>query len=72
MRTFEEILVEDGMCCLFLSFKDQVAYLLKMCLRLRAVVIVGRTAPECLFIQLYGLTIGLSIYHRTQVRVTDG
>ena len=50
MRPFNEILVNDSMCFLFPSLKDELSHLLQMSLRLRTIVIVGRTAPEGLFI----------------------
>ena len=70
VRTFEEILVEDGVCSLFLTGKDRVSHSLKMNLGLKAVVIVGRTAPEGFLIELYLFDVCPAINHRTKMGIT--
>ena len=72
MGTLEEILVDDGVGRLFLAGEDGIAHFLQMSLCLRAVVIVWRTAPESLFVELDLLGIGLAIDHSAEVGVTYG
>ena len=59
------------MCSLFLASKDRVAYGLQMSFCLRAVVVVGLTAPEGLFIELDFLDVRTSIDHRTKMGITN-
>ena len=50
MRSFNEILVNDSMCFLFPPLEDELSHLLQMSLCLRAIVVVGGTAPKGFFI----------------------
>ena len=63
MRTLEEVLLDNIVSSLFLTGKDAVAHLLQMCLGCRIVVVMGRTAPEGFFVELYLLGIGTAIDH---------
>ena len=56
---------------LFLAGEDGVAHGLEMGLGLGTVVIVGRAAPEGLFIELDFLDVRTAIDHRTEVGVSN-
>ena len=52
MRAFKEMLINNLVCSLFLTGKDAVAYLLQMCFGSGTIVIMWRTAPKRLFVEL--------------------
>ena len=54
-------------CLAFLSVEDQLAHFLQMLVCLRAVVILGASAPERLLVQLQLLGVGSAIDHSTHV-----
>ena len=64
MRSLEEKLVEDGVRPLFMTGEDGVAYLLQVRARLCTIIIVGRTAPECLLVELDLFDVRTAIDHR--------
>ena len=70
MGTFEEILFNQPMCLLLPSVEDQLAHLIEMSLSLRTAVLMGRTRPESLLVQLNLFCIRSTIDHRSQMRVS--
>ena len=71
MGTFDEILVNQRMSFLLLSVENQLANLIQVSLRLCAVVVVGRAAPEGLLVKLYLFCAGAAVNHGTQMAVTN-
>ena len=69
MRTFDEMLVNEFRGLIFLAFEDKSTHLGQYGQRLVAVIVVGRTAPERLFVQLYLLSLSAAIDHRSQMGV---
>ena len=69
VRAFHEVLVDELGSFTFLAVEDQLAHLLQVGLRLGAVVVVGLSAPEGLFVQLNLLGVGAAIDHRPQMGV---
>ena len=69
---FHEILVDDLRSLTFLALEDELTHLLQVCLGLRAVVVVGRAAPEGFFVQLNFLNVGAAIDHGSQMTVAYG
>ena len=72
VRPLEEVFVEYGVGGLLFACEDRVAYGLQMGLGLKTVIVVGRTTPEGLLVQLYLLFIRLAVDHRSQVGVPYG
>ena len=72
MRTFDKILVDQLMSLHLFAFEDQLTHFLQMCLRLRTIIGVGRTAPEGLFVDLDFLGLGTALDHSAQLGVADG
>ena len=72
VRTLEKVLVDKGVGLIFLSVINQLAYPRQISLRLGTVVIVGRTAPERLLIQLNLLGVRSAIDHRSEGGVAHG
>jgi hypothetical protein len=72
VRALEEIFVENGVGSLFFAGEDRIANGLKMSLGLWAVIVVGRTTPESLLVELDLLDIRFSIDHCSEVGVTYG
>ena len=70
MGTFEEILFNQPMRLHLPTVEDQLAHLVEMSLRLRTTVLMGRTRPECLLVQLNLFCVWSTIDHRSQMRVS--
>ena len=71
MRSFYEMAVKEFRRLELLPFEDKATYLGQSSQRLVTVIVVRRTAPEGLFVQLYLLGIYATIDHCTHVAVTD-
>ena len=70
MGTFEEILFNQPMRLHLPTVENQLAHLVEMGLRLRTTVLIGRTRPECLLVQLNLFCVWSTIDHRSQMRVS--
>ena len=66
MRTLEEVLVDEGMRLVLLAIVDQLSHTRQVGLRLGTVVIVGRTAPEGLLVELDLFGVRPAIDHRSE------
>ena len=69
MRPLEESLVDDGVGLIFLAVVDQLPYIGQLRLCFRTIVVVGRTAPERLLVELDLFNISTAIDHTTQMGV---
>ena len=72
VRPLKKVLVDEGMRLILLAIVDQLSHTRQVGLRLGTVVIVGRTAPERLLIQLDLLGVRSAIDHRSEGGVAHG
>ena len=67
MRTFKEASANYAISLLFLSGKYQFTHILYSYFCIRIIIIVWRTTPEGLLIQLYLFDVSTSIHHGSKV-----
>ena len=72
VRAFHEMAVEEFCGLHLLAFEDEASHLGPLLERLRAVVLVGLSAPKRLLVELNLFRFGAAIDHRAKVTVADG